>query len=90
MKKRIILLTILIGLTSSCSSKLNEGNILGIWKIIDVTINSTILSPELIKNTKESLIMNVFKFNENNTYELKANYPDQNESGNWILKKTSK
>ena len=90
MKNGIILLGVLIVLTISCSSKLDENNILGNWEIIDFTINSTILSPEVIKNTKESSIFSVYTFYENNTYDLKAKYPEHNESGNWILKKTNK
>jgi hypothetical protein len=80
MKKNILLLLVVV-FFYNCSSKINENEIIGNWKVVEFMSNTPELSPILIEATKNEALSSNYSFHKDKTFKMKSDYKPNGESG---------
>ena len=85
MKKLVALLSLAMFLIYSCNSQINEGDLVGNWKVIEFRADMPDLSPALIEGAKSEALSSSYSFLEGNTFNMKSDIIYNGEGGKYEL-----
>lgn len=77
LKNTLLFCFFIAALFTGCSNEIDKKHLVGNWKVVDFTVNTSELSPTIVEGGKATALASSYSFKADKTVSLESNYYSQ-------------